>query len=250
MQEEPYQPALIEPSALVERPTSPIPERAVMCFFPEIFDQLAKSGVAEIHRIEVPEHAIHPVWKLEGSGVPVAVARAGLGSPLSVIILELLIALGVKKVIVCGGAGALDPSLALGHLVVVQSAICDEGTSKHYIPGCKEFATDASLVDFAVSRLQERDTPFVTGKSWTTDAFFRETPQAVAEKRKQGCIVVEMEASALLAVARFRGMSLLPILYAGDDVSGDAWNHRGWDRAMAPREALFQTALDLAATMP
>jgi uridine phosphorylase len=250
MHEKPYQPALIEPSSLVRKPSSPIPERAVMCFFPEIFDELDQRGIPAIHRIEVPEHAIHPLWKLEVSGTPVVAARAGLGAPLSVIILELLIALGIKKIVVCGGAGALDPSLTLGHVVVVHSALSDEGTSKHYMPDTKEFVTNPSLVKFAVSHLQRRDIPFVTGKTWTTDAFFRETPNAVARKKKDGCVVVEMEASALLAVAQFRHVGLLPILYAGDDVSGETWQHRNWDRAMEPRHALFDTALELAARIP
>jgi len=250
MHEEPYEPALIEPSSLVRKPSSPIPERAVMCFFPEIFDELDQRGVPAIHRIEVPEHAVHPLWKLEISGIPVVAARAGLGAPLAAIIMELLIALGVKKIVVCGGAGALDPSLALGHVVVVRSALCDEGTSRHYISGTEEFVTNPSLVKFAVAHLQERGIPFVTGRTWTTDAFFRETPEAVAEKKKRGCIVVEMEASALLAVAHFRRVGLLPILYAGDDVSGETWEHRNWDRAAGPRHALFDTALELAARMP
>ncbi len=53
-----------------------------------------------------------------------------------------------------------------------------------------------------------------------------------------------MEAAALIAVARFRGVRLGQLLYAGDSVAGTKWDHRGWDAAVDIRTRLF----DLAAT--
>ena len=68
--------------------------------------------------------------------------------------------------------------------------------------------------------------PHDRGLTWTTDAFFRETPAKVARRREQGCITVEMEASAMFACAAFRGVVYGQLLYAGDDVSADEWDHR------------------------
>jgi hypothetical protein len=34
------------------------------------------------------------------------------------------------------------------------------------------------------------------------------------------------------------------VLYAGDDLSGDEWDHRGWDKQRPARERLFDLALD------
>jgi purine-nucleoside phosphorylase len=42
----------------------------------------------------------------------------------------------------------------------------------------------------------------VTGSSWTTDAPFRETEEAIAAARAKGILAVEMEAAALYAFAR------------------------------------------------
>jgi uridine phosphorylase len=39
---------------------------------------------------------------------------------------------------------------------------------------------------------------------------------------------VEMEATALATVAAFRGVPLAHVLYGGDDLSGETWDHRSW----------------------
>ena len=68
------------------------------------------------------------------------------------------------------------------------------------------------------------------GKTWTTDAIYRETRARVARRQAEGCAMVEMEASALFAVGAFRGVPVGQILYGGDDVSGlGDWDSRDWD---------------------
>jgi uridine phosphorylase len=84
----------------------------------------------------------------------------------------------------------------------------------------------------------------VLGKTWTTDAIYRETPARIARRRAEGCITVEMEAAAFFAVAQFRGVTFGQILYGGDDVSGDLWDDRDWDRQTSTREKLFWLAAE------
>ena len=43
------------------------------------------------------------------------------------------------------------------------------------------------------------------GATWTTDAPFRETDEAIGAMRRRGLLAVEMEAAALYAFARARG---------------------------------------------
>ena len=86
--------------------------------------------------------------------------------------------------------------------------------------------------------------PYATGLTWTTDGLFRETPAKVAARRAEGCLTVEMEAAALFAVAQYRGITIGQLLYAGDDLSGDEWDHRDWDKDRTVRERLFDLALD------
>jgi len=53
-----------------------------------------------------------------------------------------------------------------------------------------------------------------------------------------------MEAAGMMAVAQFRGVPLGQILYAGDDLSGSEWDHRGWQSRSDLRENLFWLAAE------
>ncbi|MGH3618925.1 MAG: hypothetical protein ACRDQV_13045 [Pseudonocardiaceae bacterium] len=59
-----------------------------------------------------------------------------------------------------------------------------------------------------VAVLQERGGPHVVGKTWTTDAPYRETRSKIRARRGEGCLTVEMETAAFLAVAQHRAVRL------------------------------------------
>ncbi len=65
-------------------------------------------------------------------------------------------------------------------------------------------------------------------------------PRRVAE----GCIVVEMEASAFFALAQFRGVTCGQVVYGGDLVSPEGWDFRDWVRRGDVRTALFWLAVE------
>ena len=58
----------------------------------------------------------------------------------------------------------------------------------------------------------------------------------------QGCVTVEMEAVALIAVAQHRQVSFGQLLYAGDDLSGSQWDNRSWQSQAEVRENMFWLA--------
>ena len=128
--------------------------------------------------------------------------------------------------------------------MVVSSAVRDEGTSYHYLPASREVELDPRARQVLQDVLDERGAPYVVGKTWTTDAPYRETPRKIAMRRDEGCLTVEMEASALAAVAAFRGVPLAQVVYCGDDLAGEAWDHRSWKTVSDVRQDL----VDLAAT--
>src|SRR5262245_32194234 len=165
-------------------------------------------------------------------------AKPGVGAALAAAFLEQAIARGCRRFVVCGGAGALVPELVLGHVIVPTAAVRDEGTSYHYLAPAREVEAEPATVTAATSLLSERAVPHLTGKTWSTDGIYRETRARTARRRNEGCVVVEMEAAALFAVARFRKVSLAYLLYAGDSLAGDEWDHRDWQRHKR-REELF-----------
>jgi len=92
--------------------------------------------------------------------------------------------------------------------------------------------------------LEARGVPFRVDKTWTTDAPYRETPQKIARRRAEGCLTVEMEAAALMAVAQFRDVPFAQVLYGGDDLSGAEWDMRAWRSLADVRESLFWLCAD------
>jgi len=234
-------PALIDPLPLTT--TGEVPEHAVICFFQEVIAEACGEDRAERIGIFKWEHGHHPLYRLYVRGRDVAVFHPGVGAPLACGLFEDAIATGCRKFVACGGAGAIVPGLALGHVVVPSAAIRDEGTSCHYLPAGREISADVDAVTAAVAVLQERGVPHVVGKTWTTDAPYRETRSKIRARRAEGCLTAEMETAAFLAVAQHRAVQFIQYLYAGDDASGDTWDHRHWQTASVRRD-LFWLAVE------
>ena len=173
---------------------------------------------------------------------------SGLGAPFAAGMLEFAIACGCRKFLVIGSGGVLEKTIARDQLIVPTSAIRDEGTSYHYAPPSREISLDPDIVTQINHFLDRKQIKYMTGKTWTTDAFFRETPEKIQARKQEGAIIVEMEASALIAVAKFRQVKLGYILGAGDDVSGMEWDHRGLMRTTSFHEKFFWLAAEFCST--
>lgn len=152
----------------------------------------------------------------------------------------------MRSFVACCGAGSLRPDVTLGHLVVVTSALRDEGFSHHYLPPARVVESDAASVAELQGVLGSHDVGFVAGRTWTTDAFFRETTAKIAARKQEGCITVDMEAASIAAVAQFRGVRLAHLLHGGDDLSGETWHHPDWTTQHAVRSNMLSLALEAA----
>jgi uridine phosphorylase len=215
-----------------------------LCFFHEIIEQLVeRQALRRIGQLK-SEIGPNPLYTLEYNGARLLVVQPGVGAPLAAGFLEEIIALGVTRFIVTGGCGVLDHGIAAGHPVVVTSAVRDEGTSYHYLPPSREVTASphASVVLEAV--LKERGLEYRTGKTWTTDAIYRETARRRDLRVTEGCSIVEMEAAALFAVAQFRGVTLGQLVYGGDLVVPEGWDGRGWHTRSNDRELMFWLAVE------
>ena len=224
--------------------------RVVLCFFQDVIEAaVAELGGVQIGRLS-SEIGHNPIWSVDVGGVAVAVVHPGVGAPLAAAFLEELIPRGGRAFVACGGAGVLVPELAVGHVMVPTRAVRDEGTSYHYLPPSRTVDPSPAALAAIVAVLRERDVPFVEGASWTTDGLYRETRAKAAARVAEGCLSVEMEAAALFAVAAFRGVTIGQLLYAGDDLSGEAWDARGWDTHRSARRLLFELALESVVRIP
>lgn len=240
--------ALIEPHfRMQDHPVrQKMPSVTVLCFFREVVERIVQEREAELIWNHNGESGMRKLYAIEHEGQRVAITHAPMGAPSAVVLMEEAIAAGTKTMIAVGGAGVLDAALAVGHPILVQSAVRDEGVSWHYAPPSRDISADADVLAQIQRYFDSREIEYVTGKVWTTSAVFRETRAKIAARKAEGCIAVEMEAAALIAVARFRGVPFGQILYAGDDVSGAQWDHRSWRDQPDVRERLFWLAVDTA----
>ena len=180
---DPERTALLEPRARKGR--KPSPAAVVLCFFREVIEATCGQGRAEEVTAFDWEHGVHPLYSLETEHGTVGVMHPGVGAPMASGMMEAAIASGARHFVACGGAGAILPGLALGHVVVPTAAIRDEGTSYHYLAPSREIDLDPAATGTLVQVLEERGVPHHQGKTWTTDAPYRETPARIARRREE-----------------------------------------------------------------
>ena len=234
--------ALIEPSKVIQ--PRDVPEHCVLCFFKEVLDKVVSEHSARVLAKNHWEDGPHPLYEIAYRGQRLAFFHPGLGAPLAAGLFEDVIAFGGRKFIACGGCGVLAPDLAVGHLIVVSGAVRDEGVSYHYLPPGREIAANEAGVTALVETLSQRGVSYQVGKTWTTDAPYRETPAKIASRKAEGCLTVEMESAGLMAVAQFRDVVFGQVLYGGDDLSGAEWDDRAWRSRADVRENLFWLCAD------
>lgn len=237
---------IIQPtSVLAER----LPEKCVITFFRKELEQLVYENELPVIGYLRSEVLDIPIYEYVHGVERLSVTMAFCGAPSAAVALEDLHAMGCQKFVVCGGAGALEKGSKAGEIVIPIAAVRDEGVSYHYLEPSREVECHKGAFQTAVSSLRQMGIPFITGKTWTTDAFYRETPDMVAYRRNEGCITVEMEAAAFFAVSQYYDIPLVQLLYIGDDVSGEEWDSRNWNTQRKIRDSLLSYAVEIIEKM-
>jgi purine-nucleoside phosphorylase len=239
-------PAIITARQSIEHghPSRPLPEcppDLILLFQKRLWREVSASAVEKAAGDRAP------FVVLDRGQAPVAVAGGfGVGAPAAVVALEMCVALGAQRIVVVGYAGALQPGLDPGEVVLCERAIRDEGTSYHYLPAAAEARADPELLDVCRRGLTAAEIDAVRGRSWTTDAPFRETEAEVREMQADGVLAVEMELAALYAVAQVRGVAAAGLCVVSDSLSDLRW--RPYFRDPHVRERL-RTVFDVTAAM-
>src|SRR6195952_4031009 len=143
------------------------------------------------------------------AGQEVGIVGRVVGASFAVLVAEELFASGCRLLVSLTSAGQIMASGPPPYFVVIDRALRDEGTSYHYAPPAEFAEADPWLVERAARATSKGAPRVVVGGTWTTDAPFRETAEAIEAARNKGILGVEMEAAALYAFGRSAGMSLL-----------------------------------------
>ena len=170
-------------------------------------------------------HGSSPVYVMERNGKKIGFYRTWVGAPAcAATVEELPTVLKTDKIIHFGGAGCLNKEIARGKVMIPTEAYRDEGTSYHYAP-----ASDYIKIrnaDKVAAFMKRNGIPCVLGKTWTTDAFYRETLMNFEKRKADGCISVEMEGSAVQAVCDLRGWDVYMFFTGGDLLDAPEWTMR------------------------
>jgi uridine phosphorylase len=159
-------------------------------------------------------------------GAPAGFSLVGpvIGSPYAVMVLEKMIAGGVKTILFLGWCGAVSPNVNIGDIIVPSGAIIDEGTSRHYDPEPSDLVPPSVVFTEKIRKVFfELNIRFKEGYIWTTDAIYRETREKVLYFQRKGALAVEMEMSALFTVARYRKIQIGGVLVVSDELAGSKW---------------------------
>lgn len=230
----------LDPALIV---TESLPtDKLVITFFPEVMEKLIDE---EKIVLDVTIGGENPVLLYRFLDEDVFITLGYVGCPACAGNLDLFHAMGIRKVMFCGGGGVLDPDIQVGQLLLVDGAIRDEGFSYHYIAPSRYIYTDPKVTDKIAGYLDEHVVPYLRGITWTTDALYRETTDRIELRRSEGAKIVEMEQAGCIAVAQFRGFDYGALIYGGDDVSQDVWNNRGWRSRKDIRYDLVTLCKDL-----
>ncbi len=165
-----------------------------------------------------------PIYQFEYRGNKIGFFNTVMGGAGSAALLEELIALGAEKLLYFGSCGALHREIAEGRLLVPTAAYRDEGVSYHYAEASDylEIKTASALMQI----LDDMHISYNATKTWTTDAFYRETSRNLENRKAEGCGVVEMECASIMSVGQFRNKKVYQFLYAADCLSDSEWDKR------------------------
>ncbi len=219
--------SMIEPHNYVEYkkthgdfPTFAPPNGVILCYKRSLLTHIKKN-----HQVTSCDGFLSKLLFLNETDKTIAVMGGfGIGAPVASIIMEELIAFGVKEFISIGTAGTLQKDIHIGDLIVCDKAIRDEGTSHHYLRPGKFTHPSRRLTRRLTEALTGLGKDFRLGTTWTIDAPYRETIAEARHYRQEGVATVDMEAAALFAVAKFRSVDIASAFTVTDSLADLKWH--------------------------
>ncbi len=236
--------AVLDPEDILKK-AADFPETVVVTFKQQILDIMLETFEHQkIFGLDLGGDV--PVYQIEYKGRPLAVYRTVMGAAGAVALMEESIALGGRKFVVFGSCGTLSGSgIDAGKLIVPTAAYRDEGTSYHYAAPGDYIEVDTAEETAGI--LKALGLHFTKTRTWTTDGLYRETLRNMRSRISEGCKVVDMECSAFMAAAKFRGVKVYQYLYAEDHLDEAKWDPRTLGRVpKSASEMYLKVALEIA----
>ena len=162
------------------------------------------------------------------NGKEICLAQAPVGSAAAAQFMDWLIGYGVKQIISTGTCGVLV-DMPENVFLIPTRALRDEGASYHYVAPSRYIDMNEKALGAIEKTLKQKKISYKEVMTWSTDGFYRETPDKISYRIEEGCSVVEMECAALAAVAQFRGAIWGLLLFTADSLADiDNYDQRDW----------------------
>ena len=205
-----------------------LPEKCVYAFLEDEIDRFAKVVGAKQVATFVSATKTYPVYVMTYNGEEVCLAQAPVGSAAAAQFLDWLIGYGAKKIISAGSCGVLV-DMPENIFLIPTRALRDEGASYHYVAPSRYIEVDCRALTAIETVLGQASIPYQEVMTWSTDGFYRETPDKVAYRIEEGCSVVEMECASLAAVAQLRDAVWGLLLFTADSLADlENYDQRDW----------------------
>lgn len=209
-----------------QNPNIRLPKVAVGVFSRHLFyDVVQKFQCREVGMLKCA-NTEREVFILNYKDCDITFFMAGVSGPWISADIEELHAQGVDKFIIFGNCGVLDSMIEDCSIIIPTKAFRDEGTSYHYVPESDTIDIDLKHEKDFIEILEKFEFNYTKGYTWTTDAFFRETPDKIEHFKKNGAVCVEMEGAVIAAVSKRLGVDYFTFYYAGDNLDSAEWDER------------------------
>ncbi len=211
-------------------PKKNVCDLAVVTLSPQIYHAVLNTYLNSEAAILAVSNMTRPIHLIDINGRKVIFYLSEMGSSLAAEdIIEVNWKTGATKFIMFGASGSLASDITTGKYVIPTEAYRDEGMSYHYAKASDFIKIKNSK--WLISLFEKEGLPYVAGKVWTTDAFYRETKNIVAKRKEAGCIAVEMELAGVQAVCDFYGFELYDFLVTADTLDTPKYTKDGYDEA-------------------
>jgi len=185
----------------------PVPDICLLDPDGDIVRRLKSEGRAKLHNGWMCYHT--ELYTFSRDGLTFGIVGCVVGSSFAVLVAEELFACGCKLLISVTSSGQISPVQPPPYFILIERALRDEGTSYHYQPPAQYSHASRALIETLDGVFDNLGVQVLTGATWTTDAPFRETEQAIATMQKRGLLAVEMETAALYAFASARNKTVI-----------------------------------------
>jgi purine-nucleoside phosphorylase len=174
----------------------------------------------------------------------------GSGSPNLAIKIEQAIASGGESFIIVGSAGSLNEDLPVGSFVVPTGALRGEGTSKLYDSSSEIIYPDNQLGEKIISTCLKKNTGITkifSGITYTSDNLYHPTMIDLQEAKQKMAICVEMESSALFAIAQYYKKRAAALFYISESLEN--LNAIGHGNKIEYQKPCFENIIEVLASL-